>query len=71
MFSGEHRCTGGIGPHISFQRRITMSFTLRLLAAGALLGALSGCAGFVPNWTANPSDDSMHSPAIYEPSPSD
>jgi hypothetical protein len=48
-----------------------MSFTLRLLAAGVLLGSLSGCAGFMPNWTANTPADGMQDPAIYAPSPSD
>ena len=45
-----------------------MSTILRLAAAAALFGALSGCAGMMPNWQPNVESDS---PAIYEPSPSD
>ena len=48
-----------------------MSLTLRLLAAGVLLGSLSGCAGFMPNWSANTPADGMQNPPIYETSPSD
>ena len=40
----------------------------KLLAAAVLLGALTGCAGMMPNWTPNVQDES---PAVYEPSPSD
>ena len=40
----------------------------KLLAAAVLLGALTGCAGMVPNWTPNIQEDS---PAVYELSPSD
>ena len=45
-----------------------MTTILRLAAAAALLGALSGCAGLMPGWQPNVDGES---PAIYEPSPSD
>ena len=48
-----------------------MNLTLRLLAAAALLGALTGCAGMMPNWTANAPADGMQNPAIYAPMQSD
>jgi hypothetical protein len=48
-----------------------MTRTMKMLAAAALLGALSGCANWTPNWSANSPADGMHSPPIYETSPSD
>ena len=36
----------------------------KIAAAVALLGMLTGCAGF-PNWSANAPADSMQDPAIY------
>jgi hypothetical protein len=46
-----------------------MTPTMRLLAAAALLGVLSGCAGMMPNWKPNVEPDSMQNPPIYAPSP--
>jgi hypothetical protein len=40
---------------------------MRLLAAAALLGALTGCA----NWTPNVSSDPMQNPSIYTELPAD
>ena len=45
-----------------------MTTILRLAAAAALLGVLSGCAGFMPNWQPNVGGES---PAVYESSLSD
>ena len=63
MFSPEHTGTGAACPQFWFKGERTMSSTFRLLAAAALLGALTGCA--MPNWSTTAPADSLQNPAIY------